>query len=56
MELVATQTPFIYFPLQNHWEQRHFVRHRLDHYRAGVRDGVRRHLADRSRQLRCSHL
>jgi UDP:flavonoid glycosyltransferase YjiC (YdhE family) len=36
MELVATQTPFIYFSLQNHWEQRHFVRHRLDHYRAGV--------------------
>lgn len=36
MELVAARTPFIYFPLRNHWEQRHFVRHRLDHYRAGV--------------------
>jgi len=36
MELVATQTPFIYFPLEHHWEQRHFVRHRLEHYRAGL--------------------
>src|SRR5215467_3830474 len=37
MELVATGRPFIYFPLGRHWEQQHFVAHRLDHYRAGLR-------------------
>jgi hypothetical protein len=37
MELVAARRPFVYFPLQHHWEQQHFVSHRLDHYRAGVR-------------------
>jgi hypothetical protein len=35
MELVAGRTPFLYFPLQNHFEQDHHVRHRLDRYRAG---------------------
>ncbi len=37
MELVAARRPFLYFPLAYHWEQQHFVAHRLDHYRAGVR-------------------
>jgi pimeloyl-ACP methyl ester carboxylesterase len=37
MELVATGRPFIYFPLRRHWEQQHFVTHRLNHYRAGLR-------------------
>jgi UDP:flavonoid glycosyltransferase YjiC (YdhE family) len=37
MELVATGRPFIYFPLGRHWEQQHFVTHRLNHYRAGLR-------------------
>jgi UDP:flavonoid glycosyltransferase YjiC (YdhE family) len=37
MELVATGRPFIYFPLCRHWEQQHFVTHRLSHYRAGLR-------------------
>jgi UDP:flavonoid glycosyltransferase YjiC (YdhE family) len=37
MELVAARRPFIYFPLAHHWEQQHFVAHRLNHYRAGVR-------------------
>ena len=37
MELVAARRPFVYFPLANHWEQQHFVAHRLDHYGAGVR-------------------
>jgi UDP:flavonoid glycosyltransferase YjiC (YdhE family) len=37
MELVAARRPFVYFPLAHHWEQQHFVTHRLDHYRAGVR-------------------
>lgn len=36
MELVAAGRPFVYFPLQHHWEQRHFVRHRLEHYGAGI--------------------
>jgi len=36
MELVSAGRPFVYFPLQHHWEQRHFVRHRLDHYGAGI--------------------
>ena len=37
MELVATRRPFIYFPLRRHWEQQHFVTHRLAHYGAGLR-------------------
>ena len=37
MELVAAGRPFIYFPLRRHWEQQHFVAHRLDYYRAGIR-------------------
>ena len=37
MELVAAGTPFIYFPLQNHFEQNFHVAHRLDRYRAGQR-------------------
>jgi pimeloyl-ACP methyl ester carboxylesterase/UDP:flavonoid glycosyltransferase YjiC (YdhE family) len=37
MELVAAGRPFIYFPLRRHWEQQHFVAHRLSHYRAGLR-------------------
>jgi hypothetical protein len=34
MELVATQRPFVAFPLQSHFEQRFHVRHRLDRYGA----------------------
>lgn len=37
MELAAAGTPFIYFPLQNHFEQNFHVAHRLDRYRAGHR-------------------
>jgi pimeloyl-ACP methyl ester carboxylesterase/predicted glycosyltransferase len=37
MELVAAETPFIYFPLKNHFEQNFHVAHRLDRYRAGRR-------------------
>jgi pimeloyl-ACP methyl ester carboxylesterase/UDP:flavonoid glycosyltransferase YjiC (YdhE family) len=37
MELVAAGRPFVYFPLQSHWEQRQFVAHRLDTYGAGIR-------------------
>jgi predicted glycosyltransferase len=37
MELTAACTPFIYFPLRNHFEQNFHVAHRLDRYRAGRR-------------------
>jgi pimeloyl-ACP methyl ester carboxylesterase/predicted glycosyltransferase len=37
MELAAAGTPFIYFPLKNHFEQNFHVAHRLDRYRAGHR-------------------
>jgi UDP:flavonoid glycosyltransferase YjiC (YdhE family) len=35
MELAATRTPFLYFPLRNHFGQNYHVRHRLDRYQAG---------------------
>ena len=35
MELAAAGTPFLYFPLRNHFEQNFHVRHRLEAYRAG---------------------
>jgi UDP-N-acetylglucosamine:LPS N-acetylglucosamine transferase len=35
MELTANQRPFIYVPLQHHFEQNFHVRHRLDQYEAG---------------------
>jgi pimeloyl-ACP methyl ester carboxylesterase/predicted glycosyltransferase len=35
MELTAAMRPFLYFPLQNHFEQNFHVRHRLDQYGAG---------------------
>jgi pimeloyl-ACP methyl ester carboxylesterase/predicted glycosyltransferase len=36
MELVAAGRPFVYFPIARHWEQQHFVAHRLRYYRAGI--------------------
>jgi hypothetical protein len=36
MELTAGRRPFLYFPLQNHVEQQHHVRHRLGRYGAGI--------------------
>jgi pimeloyl-ACP methyl ester carboxylesterase/predicted glycosyltransferase len=35
MELTAAGTPFLYFPLKNHFEQNFHVAHRLDQYNAG---------------------
>jgi pimeloyl-ACP methyl ester carboxylesterase/predicted glycosyltransferase len=35
MELAAAGTPFLYFPLENHFEQNFHVAHRLDQYGAG---------------------
>lgn len=37
MELTAAGTPFVYFPLKNHFEQNFHVAHRLDRYGAGGR-------------------
>ncbi|MFZ0043938.1 MAG: glycosyltransferase, partial [Solirubrobacteraceae bacterium] len=37
MELTASQRPFIYFPLKQHFEQNIHVRHRLERHRAGRR-------------------
>lgn len=37
MELAAAKTPFIYFPLRNHFEQSVHVHHRLRRYSAGRR-------------------
>jgi UDP:flavonoid glycosyltransferase YjiC (YdhE family) len=37
MELAAFRTPFLYFPLRDHFEQRFFVARRLDRLGAGVR-------------------
>ena len=35
MELTASGTPFVYVPLQHHFEQEFHVRHRLERYGAG---------------------
>ncbi len=35
MELAAARRPFLYFPLENHFEQQRHVRHRLERYGAG---------------------
>ena len=37
MELVAARRPFLYFPLERHFEQRFHVAHRLDRHGAGRR-------------------
>jgi pimeloyl-ACP methyl ester carboxylesterase/predicted glycosyltransferase len=37
MELTAAGTPFLYFPLKDHFEQNFHVTHRLDRYEAGIR-------------------
>jgi len=37
MELTAARTPFLYAPLERHFEQQIHVRHRLERYGAGRR-------------------
>lgn len=37
MELTAARRPFLFFPLQSHFEQNHHVAHRLARHRAGRR-------------------
>ena len=62
MELTAARRPFVYFPLAHHWEQQHFVAHRLDHYGAGIRmdydvhDAARAGRGDDGGALGPSHL
>ena len=46
MELTANRRPFLYFPLQRHFEQQIHVPHRLDRYRAGRRMDVAQVTAD----------
>ena len=50
MELTAARRPFIYFPLADHWEQQHFVTHRLGHYGAGLRMDYSATIATRARR------
>ena len=37
MELTALKRPFLYFPLENHFEQENDVAERCERHRAGVR-------------------
>ncbi len=41
MELAAAGTPFLYFPLKNHFEQNFHVAHRLDRYARRPAPGIR---------------
>src|SRR5262249_30004301 len=49
MELVATGRPFLYFPLQRHFEQNRHVPHRLANY--GVSSRARLNFADATPEL-----
>ena len=49
----ASRRPFVYVPLQHHFEQNFHVRHRLDRYGAGPLPGLRR--GRRSRRPRRGH-
>jgi UDP:flavonoid glycosyltransferase YjiC (YdhE family) len=37
LELAALKKPFIYFPLEKHWEQKIIVPHRNERYNAGIK-------------------
>lgn len=60
MELVATDTPFLYFPLTNHFEQNRHVVHRLERYavppwaRVPFSDATPHCIADRLVKLVCN--
>ena len=41
MELTASERPFLYFPLRDHFEQNFHVHHRLERHRARDSDGLR---------------
>jgi hypothetical protein len=54
-ELSALGTPFIAVPLDYHFEQEHFMRHRMDHYGVGrlltMRDHTPPQIAEAAREL-----
>lgn len=56
MELVAFRTPFLYFPLRNHFEQHFHVARRLDRLGAGVRLDYDRTSAEDLAQAITDHL
>jgi pimeloyl-ACP methyl ester carboxylesterase/predicted glycosyltransferase len=54
MELVALEKPFLYFPLQEHFEQQHHVAHRLERY--GVPGWARIQFPDATPELIASRM
>jgi UDP:flavonoid glycosyltransferase YjiC (YdhE family) len=56
MELAAAGTPFLYFPLKNHFEQNFHVAHRLDRYRAGQRMNFETATPERIAEAICTTL
>lgn len=56
MELAASRTPFLYFPLRNHFEQQFFVARRLERLGAGVRMDYDRTTAEDLASTLLAHL
>ncbi len=56
MELAAFRTPFLYFPLRNHFEQQFFVARRLERLGAGVRMDYDRTTAEDLASTLLAHL
>ena len=56
MELAALRTPFLYFPLRNHFEQQFFVSRRLERFGAGVRMDYDRTTAEDLASAMLDHL
>jgi pimeloyl-ACP methyl ester carboxylesterase/UDP:flavonoid glycosyltransferase YjiC (YdhE family) len=56
MELAAFQTPFLYFPLRNHFEQNFHVARRLERLGAGVRQDYDRTSVEDLAQALVDHL
>jgi UDP:flavonoid glycosyltransferase YjiC (YdhE family) len=56
MELAAFRTPFLYFPLRNHFEQQFFVARRLERFGAGVRMDYDRTTAEELAAAMLDHL
>jgi pimeloyl-ACP methyl ester carboxylesterase/predicted glycosyltransferase len=54
MELVTLGKPFLYFPLQQHYEQQHHVAHRLERY--GVPDWAKIQFPDATPELITSRM
>ena len=56
MELAAFRTPFLYFPLRNHFEQQFLVTRRLERLGAGVRMDYDRTTAEALGSMIVQHL